>query len=72
MEEKKTIDEMLKGHGIENISFIHKVVECVAIPIPKAMFEDIEQILEDCPEYGYEDPAEFVRESIRRSLLERF
>lgn len=69
---EKTIDEMLKGHGIENISFVHKVVECVAVPVPREMFDDIEQIIKDCPEYGYEDPAEFVRDSIRRFLIERF
>jgi hypothetical protein len=72
MDEKKTLDEMLKEHGINHISFVHKVVDCVSVPIPKGMFDEIVQIIEDCPEYGYEGPTEFVRESVRRSLLERF
>lgn len=70
--EEKTLEELLKEHGINGISFVHIVVERVAIPIPKEMFDDIVQIIKDCPEYGYEDPAEFVREAIRRSLMERF
>jgi metal-responsive CopG/Arc/MetJ family transcriptional regulator len=48
------------------------IMEHIGIKIPKELIDQIDQIIQKYPEFGYTSRAEFIKECIRTKIKDEF